>query len=230
MSEQATINYMIVDDHSLVREGVQSLLEDESDIQMIAESSTPEECLSILPTISPDVVIVDINITHPKSGIDLVKKVKAFDPNQKCMMLSMYDSEEYVLESISAGASGYLLKDVGKKEFVKALRTIHEGQVYFSGDISKFLLKNLNQQGTQNGFSTADSMEAYEKLKEMGITKRESQILQFVTEGLSNQDIADKLGKSVRTIESHRFNLMKKMGAKNYIQLTQKAKILGLIQ
>lgn len=223
-----TIKIMLVDDHSLVRDGIKSLLEDEEDFEVIAEASSGKEAIAALSAIQPNLIIMDIRMTG-MSGIEATKQLIQADASRRILMLSMHDSEEYVLQSIEAGAKGYLLKDAGREEFLKAIRTVHEGGLYFSGDVSKFIVNQLMQNkgltpSTPTPIATATITEPT-----ISLTKRESQILKLAATGMSNQEIADHLGKSKRTVESHRFNLMKKMEAKNLIELTNKARAMGLI-
>ena len=223
-----TIKIMLVDDHSLVRDGIKSLLEDEEDFQVIAEVNSGQAAINKLAEVNPDIIIMDIRMAG-MSGIEATKQLVQQGASQRILMLSMHDSEEYVLQSIEAGAKGYLLKDAGREEFLKAIRTVHEGGLYFSGDVSKFLVNQLLQNNGRS-ISIPSSPSSQVTIEPpISLTKRESQILKLAATGMSNQEIADHLGKSKRTIESHRFNLMKKMEAKNLIELTNKARGMGLI-
>ncbi len=138
----------------------------------------------------------------------------------------MHDSEEYILKSVSAGASGYLLKDTGKAEFLKAIHTVRDGGKYFSGDISNVLVTNLLNPGKQ---VTGGKVMQDEKADPFDLTSKELQILELVLSGLTNRQISEKLHKSKRTIETHRFNLMRKMGVKNLIDLSKKAREHNLV-
>ena len=136
----------------------------------------------------------------------------------------MHDSEEYILKSISAGANGYLLKDTNKDEFEKAIVSVYNGGKYFSGDTSNAIIKNLIEEKTKI-VTTPITPQPNEILARL--TKKESEILDFILQGFTNMEIADKLGKSKRTIETHRFNLMKKLDVKNLVELSKKAQKLG---
>jgi len=223
------IQIMLVDDHSLVRDGIKSLLEDDKDLEVTSEASSGEEGLSLLQNGArdADVLVVDIRMTG-MSGIEMVRRISSLGLQKKCLMLSMHDSEEYVMQSVQAGAHGYLLKDASKNEFIKAIKTVFQGEVYYSGDISKYLLKNVSSKKVtpiQQGDNRIDQ----EIVNQLGVTKRELEILQLVAKGMSNIEIAENLGKSKRTIESHRFNLMKKLQVKNQVELTNKGRELGLL-
>ena len=218
------IRLVLADDHELVRDGIKSLLESESDFEVIDEASDGEEAIEVTSKTQPDLIIVDIRMPK-KNGIEVVRNLSSKYPNIKKLVLSMHDSEEYVLDSIEAGADGYLLKGSSKTEFLKALRTISEGGKYFAGDVSAYLLKSLT-----GGHSKTPKSTPVETPVELEVlTNREKQILDLILQGKGNQDIAEELDISKRTAEVHRFNLMKKLNVKNLAELTHKAKELSLI-
>ena len=221
MSKQITI--ALVDDHMLVRNGIKSLLEEEKDLDVIAEGSNGYDAIKIVEELNPDILIIDVRMPE-LNGIDAVQKIQEKGSSSKSIVLSMHDSEEYILQSIKAGAFGYLLKDTDKKEFIKAIHTVHSGEKYFSGDISNIIVSNLLQNSdtpkiTKNTSSQADPF---------GLTKKEKQILKLILTGKTNSEISTILQNSKRTIETHRFNLMKKMNVKNLIELSAKASEFGL--
>ena len=148
----------------------------------------------------------------------------------------MHDSEEYILQSIQAGAHGYLLKDAGKEEFLKAIQTVKEGGKYYSGDVSSILVKSIMNGGSPIISSDFDDKEEIIIASDdspanvnFNLTKRETQILEKAVAGFSNKEIAETLGISKRTTEVHRFNLMKKLNVKNILDLSNKARKYGLI-
>ncbi len=219
------VEIMLVDDHALVRDGIRSLLEGEEDIKVTYEASDGNEAYELLKKVTPQLLIVDIRMPI-MNGIELVQKLVQEGIETSALMLSMHDSEEYVIQSIDAGASGYLLKDAGKEEFIKAIRTILSGEYYFSGDISKYLIKRVSPSNNKNSILSPTS----QAIDIPRLTKRELQILELAVLGNSNQEIADILEKSKRTIEAHRFNLMKKLDVKNLASLIKKANDLNLIK
>ncbi len=216
LDKQITI--ALVDDHMLVRNGIKSLLEEEKDLNVIAEGSNGYEAITIVDELKPDILIIDVRMPE-LNGIDAVQKIQEKGGSSKSIVLSMHDSEEYILQSIKAGAFGYLLKDTDKKEFIKAIHTVHSGEKYFSGDISNIIVSNLLQK--------ADAPKATKhtspKADPFGLTKKEKQILKLILTGKTNSEISAILQNSKRTIETHRFNLMKKMNVKNLIELSAKA-------
>ncbi|UCE92543.1 MAG: response regulator transcription factor [Flavobacteriaceae bacterium] len=217
-----TITIALVDDHMLVRNGIKSLLEAESDLDVIAEGSNGFEALEIVEKYNPDILIIDVRMPE-MNGIEAVKQLQNKNKKVKAIVLSMHDSEEYILQSIKAGAYGYLLKDTDKKEFIKAIHTVYEGEKYFSGDISNIIVSNLLQNK-----SLEPEPEVVVKKDPFGLTKKEKLILGHVLSGKTNSEISVLLKNSKRTIETHRFNLMKKMNVKNLMELASKAKEFNL--
>jgi len=218
-----TIKVVLADDHVLVRNGIKALLEDQSDVDVIAEASDGKEALEVLAETKPDILIVDIRMPE-MNGIEVVTEVKKSFSNIKTLVLSMHDSEEYVVKAIQAGADGYLLKGASKEEFLKALHKIVNGGKYFTGDVTNIIMNN---------FVSNDKVESTPEVKTSSqlpfkLTKRENQILSLVLQLKNNKDIADELNISKRTAEVHRFNLMKKLEVKNLMELINKAKEYGL--
>lgn len=213
------IDVVLADDHVLVRDGIKALLEDQSDIAVIDEASNGKEALKVISKKKPNVLIVDIRMPE-MNGIEVVTEITKSHKDVKTLVLSMHDSEEYVVQSIQAGADGYLLKGSSKEEFLKAVHKVASGEKYFAGDISTIIMSNF-----VNGNVTKTSAPKT-KIKPLPfkLTKREKQILDLVLELKNNKDIAEELQISKRTAEVHRFNLMKKLEVKNLMELTNKAK------
>ncbi|MDI6047270.1 response regulator [Flavobacterium yafengii] len=216
-----TIRVVLADDHVFVRDGIKSLLENEANIEVVGEATDGLEALKIVESFKPDLLILDIRMPN-MTGIEVVEKLRSQNNLVKIVMLSMHESEEYVLKSIKAGADGYLLKGSSKEEFLKALQTIANGGKYFSGDISSILIGQLN-----NSTSIQESKQMPDE--EQLITKREREILKLLLSGKGNKEIAEALDISKRTAEVHRFNLMKKLKVKNLMELSNKANEYSLI-
>jgi two-component system nitrate/nitrite response regulator NarL len=215
------IRVVLADDHVFVRDGIKSLLENEANIEVVGEAIDGADALEVVAASKPDLLIVDIRMPN-LTGIEVVEKLRGENNNVKIIMLSMHESEEYVLKSIKAGADGYLLKGSSKEEFLKALNTVAAGGKYFSGDISSILISQLTNSST--------SLEPKQSLsEEMMITKREKEILTLLLSGKGNKEIAEALDISKRTAEVHRFNLMKKLKVKNLMELSNKATEYSLL-
>jgi DNA-binding NarL/FixJ family response regulator len=216
---------VLVDDHSLVRDGIRALLESEEDLNVIGEGADGTEALILVKEKNPDILIIDIRM--PKmTGIEAVEKLNAANATTKCIILSMHDSEEYILQSVAAGAKGYLLKDTGKTEFIKAIHAVQGGDKYYSGDISNVLVNNLLNPGAKIAESPKNDSRTS---KPFDLTNKEIQVLELVLSGLTNQQISEKLQNSKRTVETHRFNLMRKMEVKNLMDLSKKAQEFNLV-
>jgi|TARA_R110000796_G_scaffold132940_2_gene248448 DNA-binding NarL/FixJ family response regulator len=220
-----TTRIVLADDHSLVRDGIRALLEEDANYEVIGEVSNGKEAVQMVLDKKPDLLIIDIRMPE-MNGIEAVEELKKHSSTTKSIILSMHDSEEYILKSVNAGASGYLLKDTGKTEFLKAISTVEQGGKYFSGDISNVLVNNLLSQGQTKQESKLPPKNGNNSF---GITSKELQILELVLSGLTNKQISEKLQKSKRTIETHRFNLMRKMGVNNLMDLARKAQEYKLI-
>ena len=216
---------ILVDDHSLVRDGIRALLESESDLEVIGEGTDGHEAIALVEAKAPDILIIDIRMPN-MTGIEAVEKLSASKANVKCIILSMHDSEEYILQSVAAGAMGYLLKDTGKIEFIKAIHTVQEGGKYYSGDISNVLVNNLISPSKRNSESPKKDKKT---TKPFDLTNKEIQVLELVLSGLTNKQISEKLQNSRRTVETHRFNLMRKMQVKNLMDLSKKAQEFNLM-
>ena len=209
------INIVLADDHVLVRKGIKAMLETDTDIQVIGEANNGAEALEAAKKLRPDILVLDIRMPE-MNGLEAAAKLDAYSPSTKAVILSMHDSEEYVLQALDSGAYGYLLKDTDKSEFVKALRQVHGGTKYFSGAVSNVLANRILD---ARPFVSKSSVEE----DEYHLTKREKEILRMVIDGKHNKDIAEASGKSIRTIETHRFNIMKKLGVNNAIDMVNKA-------
>lgn len=215
-----TIRVVLADDHIFVRDGIKSLLENEENIVVIGEANDGLEALAVVASQKPDLLIVDIKMPN-LNGIEVIEQLRFENNLIKIVVLTMCESEEYVLKSVKAGADGYLLKGSSKEEFLKALHTISNGGKYFSGDISSILIGQLIKPLLSVSKPISDD--------ELMITKREKEILKLLLSGKGNKEIAEVLDISKRTAEVHRFNLMKKLKVKNLIELSNKATEFSLL-
>ena len=209
------IRIVLADNHVLVRNGIKAMLKSDHDIKVIGEAGNGVEALEAAKKLHPDILVLDIRMPE-MNGLEAASQLSGFSPATKAVILSMHDSEEYVLQALDAGAYGYLLKDTDKNEFIKALKQVYSGSKYFSGGVSNILANRLLGSRPAPGRSSVE-VDAYH------LTKREREILRMVIDGKHNRDIAEASGKSVRTIETHRFNIMKKLGVNNAIDMVNKA-------
>ena len=205
------VKIVLVDDHSVVKNGLKLLLGEMTNISIVGEASDGEEALEMINKQAPDVLITDIAM--PKmSGIELTRLLRESHPDVKVIVLSMYDDEEYVIRAIEAGAMGYLPKYADEDEIVTAINSVINGDTYYSKRVAEIMAKTLLRK-RHNPFGDENE----------SLTDREIEVLKLIVEGLSNKLIADKLYVSVRTVDTHRSNIMKKVKTKNTAELVMYA-------
>lgn len=212
------ITILVADDHKVFRDGIISILEDIDDISVIGEASDGRAVLELLQKISPEIILMDISMGQA-SGINTTQLVRKEFPQVKVLVLSMHSESGYIVKMLEAGASGYLLKDAGKEEMIRAIRTVYEGNTYYSKRVSSAIVEHLrfpNRPAT--------------KKTDVPLTKREIEVLQLIAEEYSNPEIAEKLFVSIRTVDAHRRNLIEKLSVKNTAGLVKYAMKNGLIQ
>lgn len=206
------IKVIIVDDHKLFRDGLKSILHDSGIIEVLADVGSANELRRILKCNTPDIVLLDISINND-SGFDLIKEVKARQERTRIIMVSMFSSEDFVMTSIRNGADGYIPKDTPQAELLNAIQQVHNGHRYFPEKIKDLLLDGIISKSKANGQPYQDPYDS--------LTMREKEILRMVAEGWVNQDIAKGLSISIRTVETHKFNIMQKTGSKTIVDLVK---------
>ncbi|MCQ2523055.1 MAG: response regulator transcription factor [Lachnospiraceae bacterium] len=211
-----SIQVMLVDDHKMLREGIKSLLEFDSDLEILSEASSAEECLDIVMEKKPDVILMDINLPGI-SGIQALKEVKRRSKKIKVLMLTVHNEVEYLIESLDAKADGYILKDSSSDELIKAIKTVYNEERYIQPDLIPALNARLIQNESDN-----------EMIKD--ITKREMQMLGFIALGKTNAEIGVELNISDRTVKNHISNLFKKINVTDRTQAAVFAIRNNLIQ
>jgi DNA-binding NarL/FixJ family response regulator len=197
------VNILLADDHNIVRDGIKTLLEDEIGFTIVAEAKTGAEAIEACQDHEIDLIIMDINMPE-LDGIEATRKIKENFPDIKVLGLTMMDEDQHIRNMIEAGASGYILKSSGKDELVDAITSILNGQHYFSEETTHSVMMDLVKGTTKK--SKSDPGE---------LTEREIEVLELIVEQYTNQQIADKLHISIRTVDAHRRNLLQKTGAQN---------------
>jgi two-component system response regulator NreC len=192
---------LLADDHGIVRTGLRFVLESEPGMAVVAEASNGREAVALCEQLKPEVAIVDVAMPQ-LNGIEAVSLIGKTSPKTQSLILSMHTDESYILRAISAGAKGYILKDAVEDEILPAVRAVLNGKSYFSPSIAKTLSEDYIRYLRQRGLE-----DSYELL-----TDREKEVLQLLAEGRSNKEVANVLGLSVTTVETHRTNLMQKLG------------------
>ena len=191
------IRILVADDHALIRTGMKNLLEGNKEFLVVGEAADGEEVIQKARELKPDVVVMDISM--PKvNGIEATRILKQSRPETGILVLTMHENAEYANQVFKAGASGYVLKNAGKEEISTAIYAVARGEKYFSSRVSEIVMSEYARQ------SEARSSEA-------ALTKREQEILDLIGKGLNNQQIADQLFISPRTVETHRTNIMQKL-------------------
>ena len=209
-----TITILLADDHDVVRRGMKMLLEDEEGIKVVGEASDGLDAIEKVKLLIPNVVILDL--TMPKmTGIEAAKIISEEYPDVKILIFSMHHNKEYIVSSVENGANGYLLKDTSKDELLKAIKAVAEGRKYFPPEISEVIINELLAKAT--GIQE-ETRPIFEK-----ITPKEKQILGMIVQGFNSREMADKLFLSIRTVDNHRANMMKKVKAKNTADLVKMA-------
>jgi Response regulator containing a CheY-like receiver domain and an HTH DNA-binding domain len=206
LTSTATISVLLVDDHAIIRDGIKALLDTVPGIDVVGEADNGQEALSWLEQHACTIVLLDIKMPE-KSGIETAQLIHRHFPDVKVLALTMFLEEEYIAQMLQAGAQGYILKKTGKAELEQALRTVAEGSTYFSQEVtSKMMNRLLNPKPA----ATAET-----KAGTGNLTKRELEILRMIADQMTNNEIAEQLCISSRTVDTHRRNLLQKLGVKN---------------
>ena len=212
-----TITVVIADDHMIVRDGLRSLLERQPDMEVVAEADNGRMALKLVKELSPDVVIMDIGMRE-LNGIDATRQIVKMSPGVKVLALSMYSDKRFIKGMFKAGASGYMLKDSAFNELADAIRVIVEDKIYISPSVANIVTEDYLKQSPESDRSTRSLL-----------TSRELEVLQLLVEGMSTKQIASSLRLSIKTIESHRSRVMKKVNVNNIADLTKYAIREGII-
>ncbi len=203
---------LLVEDHVVVRQGLKALFTGEGDIEVVGEADDGREALRRVSELQPDVVLMDISMPG-FNGIEATRQIRQDHPDVKVVILSMHSNEEYVFQVLRAGASGYVLKQSDSSEVLTAIRAALAGGSFLSPPISRAVIDDYVRRAEARGRGRTLDL----------LTSREREVLQLLAEGLSNQEIADQLNISVKTVETHRGNMMKKLGVDSKIELVKYA-------
>ncbi len=214
------IKVLLVDDHAILREGVHALLAREPDITVVGEAADGQEAVEQVPRLRPDVVIMDI-VMPRMNGLEATRLIKERHADVRVLILSMYDDHEYVVQIIQAGASGYVLKRVVTEDLVRAIHEVYAGESFLYPPIAATLIGDYLRvtQGERGAASARGE----------ALTVREREVLRLIADGNSNQDIAEQLGLSRKTVDSHRANAMRKLDLHDVTEVVKYAIRTGLI-
>jgi DNA-binding NarL/FixJ family response regulator len=213
------IRVLICDDHTILREGIRLLLNAQPDIEVVAEAVDGRDAVDKARALKPDVILMDIAMPL-LNGLEATKQIRREQPNARVLVLTMYESDEYVSKMLEAGAAGYVLKKVAGSELVYAIRAVSQGEAFLYPSITKRLVEDYLRR-VESG---------QERDTFNGLTDREREVLQLVAEGHTNKAIADLLNLSVRTVQNHRAHIMEKLGMHDRGELIKYAIQKGIIE
>ncbi len=214
MNESTSIRLLLVDDHPLVLDGINSRLQVEDGIDVVGQASNGKEALEKAKQVNPHVVLMDVTMPV-MGGLEATRRFKTEFPGVRVLIFSMHDDQEYILKLMQSGASGYVLKNVSSEELIQAIETVYRGSTYFSAGATQSLFHDRRQQSQKGAVL---------------LTNREDTVLKLIAEGESNKEIARSLNISVRTVETHRQNIKSKLDIHTAAGLTKYAIEQGLIK
>ena len=195
----AKIRILLADDHTILRDGIRSLLEDEADMEVIGEAEDGHSAVKLARQLDPDVVLMDIAMPL-LNGLEATRQIKRDNDHTKVLILSMHENEEYIRKVLATGAMGYILKDAAARELLGAIRAVYNGEAVLSPAITRLVIEDYLRWGDLQPENDSS-----------GLSPREREVLQLVAEGYTNKQIAEILSISIKTVQAHRSNLMSKL-------------------
>ncbi|MBK6326487.1 MAG: response regulator transcription factor [Chloroflexi bacterium] len=213
------IKLLLADDHAVVRSGLRMLLEAQPDMEIVAEAENGRETIEKVLAFQPDIVLMDIEMPG-MNGIEATRKIKEESPETAVLALTMYEDDQYFFEMLKAGAAGYIPKRAAPDALVNAIRTVKKGEVFLYPSMAAYLVEDYLQRDEAPEEDEADVVD---------LTTREREVLVLIAEGLSNGEISEKLVISIKTVDRHRENIMRKLNIHNRIDLVKFALKKGMI-
>jgi DNA-binding NarL/FixJ family response regulator len=196
---------LLVDDHKLIRDAIKSYMDDDNEFEIVGEAENGQEALIMLKSLPVDVAMLDISMPV-MDGIACAQEIHKLYPDIKVLALSMMNDNQFIKQMLAAGALGYILKNSGEEEIKKALRKVNEGETYYSAEVAETVMQNMMKGGIKR---------SNKLVVDLPLTSREEEVLHLIIKELTNQEIADKLFISPRTVDAHKRNLLEKTGSKN---------------
>lgn len=193
------IRVLLADDHTILRDGIRALLDDQDDMEVIGEAEDGQSTVKMVAQLQPDVVVMDIAMPL-LNGLEATRQIQRDYPQVKVLILTMHENEEYIRQVLAAGALGYVLKDAAARDLLGAIRAVNRGEAVLSPAITRLVIEDYLRWGDIRPEDATN-----------GLTSREREVLQLIAEGYTNKEIAEILSLSVKTIQSHRTNLMSKL-------------------
>ena len=201
MTEELTIKVIVADDHAVVREGITRILATSDRIELVGEAETGDQAWLLIKDLTPDVALLDIRMPS-MTGIDIIKSINSADINTKSLILTNYDNPDYILEAISEGAHGYILKAIDPNSLIKSVIAVYEGEVVLDPEVASLVAKTWRERNSRTTSTMGIS----------SLTTREKETLKLACDGLRNREISDEMGISVRTVEGHFNRIFSKLG------------------
>ncbi|RME48298.1 MAG: DNA-binding response regulator [Chloroflexi bacterium] len=215
------IRILLVDDHTLVRQGIRRLLEDQPDLEVVGEAGDGQEAVAKAAELQPDVILMDIGMPG-MNGLEATERIKQQFPDIQVLLLTVHDDEEYLFRALKVGASGYVLKEAETTELMMAIDVAHRGEMFLYPSITRRLVHDYLQRVGEGG------PEERQRLDEL--TERQREVLQLIAEGLTTEEIAEKLVISPYTVQTHRHNIMRKLNLHSRTELIKYALRHGLTE
>lgn len=216
MSEPTKIRTMLLEDHKMVRQGLVALLQDAPDIEIVGEAGNGEAAVNLARTHRPDVALLDISMPG-MNGLEAAQKIREVSPDTKLLFLTMYADDEYIIQALRFGGTGYVLKDADAGTLIDAVRRVRRGESYLSPEVSQTIIRRVINEEPEVQGNTHENL-----------TTRERQILQLIAEARTNREIGERLKISIKTVQTHRANLMNKLDIHDQTSLVKYAIRHGL--
>lgn len=217
------IQVLLADDHAVLRAGLRALLNGQPDMEVVGEAADGEEALRVAERVRPDIVLMDITMPG-MDGLEATRQLKRRQPHVRVIMLTMHEDEEFLRQVLAAGGSGYLLKKAAESELLSAIRAVHRGEAFIYPSLTRVLIEGYLRQADERGRKKEPVPPAPGNL-----TAREVEVLRLIAQGYTNQQIADQLVISVKTVETHKAHIMEKLSLRSRVELVRYAMQHGLL-